>query len=96
MVNSRDYNDRRSASQSGAARAGGSVESMSTDNTLAAAEQLPVGANAGASPGQADARPIRPKYGLRILVSGVKRMSYLLQGNVMQYRELVGRLQDPI
>jgi hypothetical protein len=92
-----DYNDRRSALRSGSARggrrvaAGGSVESMSTDNTLAAAEQLP----GGAGQGQPDARPVRPRYRLMALVSAVKRMSYLLQGNVRQYRARVARLQDP-
>jgi hypothetical protein len=92
-----DYNDPRSALRSGSARggrrvaAGGSVESMSTDNTLAAAERLP----GGAGQGQPDARPVRPRYRLMALVSAVKRMSYLLQGNVRQYRALVARLQDP-
>ena len=75
--------------------AGGSVESMSTDNTPAAAGQLPTDANAGAGEGQPDARPVRPKYRLRALISAVKRMSYLLQGNVSQYRALVAMLQDP-
>ena len=64
---------------------------MSTDNTLTAAEQLP----AGAGQGQPDARPVRPRYRLTALISAVKRMSYLLQGNVRQYRALVARLQDP-
>ena len=68
---------------------------MSTDNTIAAAEQLPEGANTGAGQGQPDAQPVRPRYRLRFLISAVKRMSYLLQGNVMQYRALVATLQDP-
>ena len=66
---------------------------MSTDNTFAAAELLPAGASA--SQGQPDAHLIRPKYRLRFLISAVKRMSYLLQGNVTQYRTLVAALQDP-
>jgi hypothetical protein len=96
-----DYNDPRSALRSGSARggrrvaAGGSVESMSTDNTLAAAEQLPAGANAGAGQGQPEALEVRPRYRLRALISAVERMSHLLQGNVRQYRALVARLQDP-
>lgn len=64
---------------------------MSTDNTLAAAEQL----HAGAGLGQPDASPVRPGYRLVALICAVKRMSYLLQGNVLQYRVLVARLQDP-
>ncbi len=76
-------------------RSGGNVESMSTDNTLAAAEQFPVGANGGADQGHPDAQPVRPKYRLRSLISAVMRMSYLLQGNVSQYRALVARLQNP-
>jgi hypothetical protein len=68
---------------------------MSTDNTLEAAEHHPAGAGAGAGQGQADARPVRPRYHLRALISAVERMSYLLQGNVRQYRALVARLQDP-
>jgi hypothetical protein len=66
-----------------------------TDNTFAAAEQPPAGANTGAGEGQPDAQPVRPRYRLRFLISAVKRMSYLLQGNVMQYRALVATLQDP-
>lgn len=68
---------------------------MSTDNTLATAGQRPADANADAGQGQPDTRPVRPRYRLRALVSAVKRMSYLLQGNVGQYRALVARLQDP-
>jgi hypothetical protein len=68
---------------------------MSTDNTVAAAEHRPAGASAGAGQGQADAPPVRPRYRLRALISAVERMSYLLQGNVRQYRALVARLQDP-
>jgi hypothetical protein len=64
---------------------------MSTDNTLAAAEQLHAGASAGAGLG----RSVRPRYRLVGLISAVKRMSYLLQGNVFQYRVLVFGLQDP-
>jgi hypothetical protein len=64
---------------------------MSTDNTLATAQQLP----AGAGQGQPDVRPVRPRYRLRALISAVNRMSYLLQGNVRQYRALVAKLQDP-
>ncbi|MBV9795925.1 MAG: hypothetical protein JO016_18515 [Actinobacteria bacterium] len=64
---------------------------MPTDNTPGAAEQLPAGANAGAGQGQ----PVRPRYRLVTLIGAVKRMSYLLQGNVRQYRALVARLQDP-
>jgi hypothetical protein len=67
---------------------------MSTDNTLVAG-QLPGGANAGAGPVQPDAQPVRPRYRLVALISAVKHMSYLLQGNVRQYRVLVARLQDP-
>jgi hypothetical protein len=73
----------------------GSVKSMSTDNKLAAVEQLPADANAGAGQGQPGARPVRPRYRLVGLIGAVKRMSYLLQGNVGQYRALVSRLQDP-
>ncbi len=36
-----------------------------------------------------------PRYRLMALISAVKRMSYLLQGNVSQYGALVARLQDP-
>jgi hypothetical protein len=72
---------------------------MSTDNTPAAAGQLPANANAnagaGAGQGQPDTRPARPPYPLRALTSAVERMSYLLQGNVSQYRTLLSRLQDP-
>jgi hypothetical protein len=68
---------------------------MSTDNTLAAAQQLPACANAGAGQSEPDARPVRPKYRLRALISAVKRMSYLFQGNVSQYRALIAMLQDP-
>lgn len=68
---------------------------MSTDNTPAAAEQLPAGADACAGQGQPDARPVRPRHRLRFLISAVKRMSYLLQGNVSQYRALIAMLQDP-
>jgi len=66
---------------------------MSTDNTLAAAEHHSAGAGVGQ--GQADARPVRPRYRLRALLSAVERMSYLLQGNVRQYRALITGLQDP-
>jgi hypothetical protein len=68
---------------------------MSTDNTPAAAEQLPAGTNVGAGQGQHGARPIRPRYRLVALIGAVKRMNYLLQGNVRQYRALVAKLQDP-
>jgi len=74
---------------------GGTVKSMPADNTPAAAEQLPAGANAGADQGQPGARLVRPRYRLVALIGAVKRMSYLLQGNVRQYRALVARLQDP-
>ena len=60
---------------------------MSTDNTLAT-EQLPAGRNANAGLGQPDAQPVRPRYRLMALLGAVKRMSYLLQGNVMQYKVL--------
>jgi hypothetical protein len=63
---------------------------MSTDNTLAAAEQLPVGAGHG----QPDDWTARPKLGSRALIGRVNRMSNLLQANVKQYRTLVAWLQN--
>jgi hypothetical protein len=68
---------------------GGNVESMSADDVLTSAEQLHTGADAGLG------RPVRPGYRLVGLIGAVKRMSYLLQGNVQQYRVLVARLQEP-
>lgn len=68
---------------------------MSTDSAFGATRQLPAGANTCAGQGKPDAQLARPKYRLRFLISAVKRMSYLFQGNVMQYRTLVAKLQDP-
>jgi hypothetical protein len=64
---------------------------MSTDNELAATESLP----AGAGQGQLVKPPVRPRYRLVGLIGAVKRMSYLLQGNVRQYGALVAKRQDP-
>lgn len=68
---------------------------MSTDNTFAATEQSPAGTNTGAGRGQPDVHQTQLRYRLRFLIGTVKRMSYLLQGNVKQYGALVAMLQDP-